>query len=251
MANHELRTIIAQSLEIIHQDTGYIAPAKHSALNTQSKVLAILSKTNKPVLEITYWQLADEIVDFFRNLTKHPDYKLIMEREDATAFHTCMNAAQSDETSTVNFGYAVLMPHLYGKLKPKKARVLNPNQTEAKLIQPGEFMGTLNVQDRFFVKLVYVEKPDATKGTLFELRDRNNNIGFFHDRAEKWENKIQLGDCFAMHATPARHTPADNGEKHTIFRNVEFIAGSVTEGKAVDPSNDKSDGGKFSKGKGF
>ena len=125
---------------------------------------------------------------------------------------------------------------------------MNPDKSEAKIIKPGEYMGILNTEERFFVKLVRVGETDATKGgTMFVVNDRSGNIGFFYDSATKWETQVQLGDCFAVHATPTRHAPADNGEKHTIFRSVRLLKDTIIAGtKAVDPMND-STGGKFTR----
>jgi hypothetical protein len=251
MANHEIRTVIAQALQIIHQDSGYLSPTKNTTVNTQNKVLAALTSNAKPNLEVSYWQLADDVIDFFRGMAKHPDYKEIMERADAPTFTACMEAAKEENVSTVNFTYVVLMPHLYAKLKPKKARVLNAQATEAKRVEPGQFLGTLHVPDRFFLKLVSVSKPDSSNGTLFELHDRVGNVCFFTDRVNNWESRVALSDCFAVHATPTKHVAAANGEKQTFFRNVEFLPGTIVQGSKVDPKNDKSENGKFSKGQSF
>ena len=250
MANHALRTVVAHAWQAIHQRGGYLAPAKSPKENTQTLVLEAL-KRNDPI-DITYWLLTDEVIDFFRNLRKNPEYKSIITRMDGPEFQTCIDAVQDDEISQLSFMYAVLIPHLYSKLKPKlsKAPKLNPNSTVAKIIQPGEFMGTLNKQERFFVKLVFVGKEEPTKGTLFKIMDRVGNIGFFLDRAEKFKGKFHLTDCFAIHATPSRHTPDEkSGEKHTIFRGVEFIPGTVVPGKGTpDKSDDESTGKEFTKG---
>lgn len=247
--NHKQQTVVAQSLAIIHQRMGYVSPARSKDANTQALVLAALSDPNTPPIDIAYLQLADEVIDFFRNLHKHPDYKSIKERGDAAEFEACRDAAMQEEVTPLLFPVVVLMAHLYAKLKPKKPKVLNPNETQAKILNPGEFMGTINNPERFFLKLVYVGRADASKGTMFKVVDRSGNIGFFQDRAEKYEGKIYLGDCFAVHATPVNHTSAKNGEKHTTFRSVEFIPDTVVPGKGViDQANDESVGKKFCKG---
>jgi hypothetical protein len=249
MTNHPLRNVIAHGFQTIHTNGGYVSPTKNKERNTQTEVLASLKKNS--LVDITYWNLADEVIDFFRTLPKNPEYKSIMARADGPEFQTCIDAVKDDEINHLTFMYAVLIPHLYSKLKPKlsKAPKLNPNSTVAKIIDPGEFMGTLNKADRFFVKLVFVGPEYPTKGTLFKVIDRSGNIGFFIDRAERFVNKIFLTDCFAMHATPSRHVPDEKtGEKHTIFRNIELIAGKTVPGKgSIDTSNDESKGKVFSK----
>lgn len=249
MANYPLRSIVAQSIYVLHLDNGYIPMSKSKDSNTYAKVLAILSRNPTPSdLDISYWQMADEILFFFRGLKDSAEYASIVSRTDGTEFQSCFDICNNEEITATSFPFAVLMPHLYGKLKPKQPKVLNPNETKAKIIQPGEFMGTINTPDRFFVKLVYVGRADASKGTLFKVLDRNGNIGYFHDRAERFESHIVLGDCFHIHATPSRHTPSANGEKHTIFRNVEFIVGTVVKGKldGITVADDESAGKKFS-----
>jgi hypothetical protein len=248
MANHPLRTIVAHAFQIIHQKSGYVPPSKNKDRNTPTEVLAALNRGDE--LNLTYWTLADDTIDFFRNMEKHPEYKSIMARADGPEFQAAADAAKNAEVSTITFGTAVSMPHLYARLKPElsKAPKLNPNKTVAKIFTPGEFLGTLHKPERFFVKLVFVGRADNSKGTLFKVLDRVGNIGFFYDRPEKFQGKVHLGDCFAMHATPSRHTPAENGEKHTIFRGIEFIAGSLVEGKTpVDPKFDESTGKVFTR----
>lgn len=250
MANHALRTVIAHAWQALHQRGGYLSPTKSPKENTQTLVLEALKRND--TIDITYWELTDESIDFFRNLKKSPEYKSITTRMDGPEFQTCIDAVQDDEITTLTFPYAVLIPHLYSKLKPKlsKAPKLNPSSTVAKIIEPGEFMGTLNKAERFFVKLVFVGKEEPTKGTLFKIVDRVGNIGFFIDRAEKFKGKFHLTDCFAIHATPARQEPdKESGEKHTIFRNVEFIPGTIVAGKgAPDKSDDESKDKVFTKG---
>lgn len=228
---------------------GYVSPSRSKEQNTQALVLAALRDPKNPPLDIAYMQLADEVLDFFRNLHKHPEYKSIKELANAAEFEAGHDAVMAQDVTALTFPVFVVMPHLYGKLNPKKPKVLNPNETQAKIINPGEYMGTINTPERFFWKLVYVGRADANKGTMFKVVDRSGNIGFFQDRAEKFEGKIVLGDCFAVHATAVNHTPAQNGEKHTTFRSVEFIPGTVVKGKGViDDSFDDSAGKKFSKG---
>ena len=240
------QAIIAQSLSIIHQRMGYVSPSRSKDQNTQALVLSALQDPKNPPVDIAYIQLADEVIDFFLNLHSHPDYKSIKERADAAEFEAGYDAITNGKVTSLTFPVFIIMPHLYGKLSPKKPKVLNPNETQAKILNPGEFMGKINTPERFFWKLVYIGRADANKGTMFKVIDRSNNIGFFQDRAEKFEGKVYLGDCFAVHATPVAHTPAQNGEKHTTFRSVEFLADTVVPGKGkVDESFDESVGKKF------
>lgn len=244
MANHALRTIVAVTLETIHKDNGFVPQARSAATNTQTKVFNKLKQNPKPDLEPAFWQCADEVVDYFRILETLPEYKTISQRDDAAVFKTCIDVAKGGEIGPVEFPYAVMMPHLYGTLIPKEPKTLNVLTSEAKLIEPGNFMGKLNEPDRFFVKLVHIGKNDATKGgTLFELRDRSGNMGFFFDKPDKFAGTIRLGDCFAIHATPTRHTKAPTGEKHTIFRTVEIVMGTIVPGKGkIDPTQDETRG---------
>ena len=255
-SNLPLRTVVAYSYQIIHQKSGYVSPTKNKERNTYTEVAAAIGRNSvsnkvEDEVNVTYWKLADDTIDFFRTLEKHPMYKSIMARADAPEFQAAAEAAKDDNVNLITYMTAVLMPHLYARLKPElsKAPKLNPSKTVAKIFTPGEFLGTLHKPERFFVKLVFVGAPNPTKGTLFKVLDRAGNIGFYYDRPEKFQNKVHLGDCFAMHATPSRHTPAENGEKHTIFRDIEFIAGSLVEGKTpVDPKFDESLNKAFTKG---
>lgn len=249
MPNYPLRNVVAHGYQVIHQKAGYVSPTKNQTNNTLTEVLASLGRND--TLNITYWQMADDTIEFFRELPKHSDYKSIMARDDGPEFASCITVAQLNETTTLTVGNAVLMPHLYSRLKPQlsKAPKLDPNKTVAKIFTPGEFLGTINKPERFFVKLVFVGKADPTKGTLFKVLDRVGNIAYFSDRETKFKGKVHLGDCFAIHATPSRHTPDKSGEKHTIFRGVELIPDSIVEGKTpADPSYDESEGKVFMKG---
>ena len=246
--NQALRTVVAMTLDVIHTDNGYIAPTRNATTNTQTKVLAALTKNKNPTLDPEYWQFADEMIGFFSIFDTMPDYKNALALPEGSMYETCVRVAKGNEVTPVNFPYAVAMPNLYSKLKPTKPKTLNALKSEAKIIKAGEFMGALNTEDRFFVKLVRVGENDATKGgTMFVVNDRSGNIGFFYDTTTKWETKVQLGDCFAIHATPTRHAPAENGERHTIFRSVRLLPDTIVAGtKKVDPAND-STGGKFTR----
>lgn len=248
MANNPLRTVVATTLDVIHTDNGYIAPTRNATTNTLTKVLATLKKNPNPTLDPEYWQFADEMIGFFRIFDTMPEFKNVLSMQDGAMYKTAVDTAKADEVTPLSFPYAVAMPNLYSKLKPQKPKTLNPLKSEAKIIKPGEFMGVLNTEDRFFVKLVRVGEHDPTKGgTAFVVNDRSGNIGFFYDSPGKWETKVQLGDCFAIHATPTRHAPAENGEKHTIFRSVRLLPDTIVAGtKKVDPAND-STGGKFTR----
>lgn len=242
--NHSLRTVVATTLDVIHSDNGYIAPTRNATTNTISKVLATIKRTPTPTLEPEYWQFADEMIGFFRILESNPDYKKILELPDGPMYKTAMDIAKSDEITLLNFPYAVAMPTLYSKLKPQKPKPLNPLKSEAKIIRAGEFMGVINEEGRFFVKLVKVGEHNATKGgTQFCVTDRSGNVGFFYDTISKWEGQVYLGDCFAVHATPHSHTTADNTEKQTTFRTVKFLKDTIIQGKVnVDPANDSTKG---------
>ena len=248
MANYALRTVIATTLDVIHQDNGYISPTRNQTTNTMTKVLATLKRTPNPNLDPEYWQFAEEMIGFFRILDTLPDFKNILSLPDGAMYQTCVDTAKADDITPITFPYAVVMPNLYSKLKPHKPKALNPLKSEAKIIAHGEFMGTLNQEDRFFVKLVRVGEHDMTRGgTMFVVNDRSGNVGFFYEKQDKLEGKIWLGDCFAMHAIPTRQTPAESGEKHTVFRSVKILPDTIVPGKsATDPDND-STRGKFTK----
>lgn len=248
MSNHSLRTVVATTLDVIHTDAGYIAPTRNATTNTQTKVLATLKKNPLPDLDPMFWQLADEVIGFFRILDTLPNCKDILSLPDGAMYKTCMDVAKKDEITSLNFNYAVAMPNLYSNLKPAKPKPLNPLKSEAKIIKSGEFMGTLNVEDRFFVKLVKVGDHDTTKGgTMFVVSDRSGNVGLFYEIPSKLEGKVWLGDCFAMHATPHRQQPTAEGEKQTVFRSVKPLLDTLVSGKQkIDPAND-STGGKFTK----
>ena len=247
MANHAIRTVVAVTLETIHVDSGFIPLSRNATSNTQTKVLAALKKSpEQNELSPEYWALADEIIDYFCTLENKPEFKELLKKEDGPMYQACIDVAKSEQVTALTLSFAVSMPHLYGKLKPKKQEKLNPLKTETKLTAPGEFLGTINKPDRFFMKLVHVGKHDKTRGgTLFELRDRFNNAGFFYDTPERYTNVFKLGDCFAFHGTPTKHLESASGEKQTIFRNIDVIADTLVIGRAkVDETQDET-GGKF------
>lgn len=245
--NHSLRTVIAVTTEIVHADHGFTSIDKNKITNTQTKVLAAIAANFSPTVRPEFWQFADEVIGFFQNLDSLPEAATIYAQKDGPMYKQCVEVARADEVTALNFGYAVAMPNLYSKLKPTTPKKLNPLKSEAKLIQAGEWMGKLNEEDRFFVKLVRVGDHDATRGgNSFVVTDRAGNVGFFYEKPDKLVGSIQLGDCFAMHATPMRHSVADNGEKHTIFRTVKILKDTIIPGKMqIDPANDKT--GKFIK----
>jgi hypothetical protein len=251
-SNHPLRTVVAATLEVIHSDSGYISPTKDPASNTQTKVLAMLQKVPFPDIQPRFWVFADEMIGLFRILDTLPEYKNILALPDGPMYKICVDTVKADEISVLSFPYIVSLPNLYAKLKPSKPKPLNPLKSEAKLIKPGEHMGTLNVEGRFFVKLMKVGTHDATKGgTEFVVNDRSGNVGIFYEVLNKLEGKIFLGDCFAMHATPHQQTEK-NGEKLTFFRSVKVLQDTIVSGRiATDPANDAATGGKFTKGVSF
>lgn len=244
MANHPLRTVVAVTLDTIHSDSGYIAPTRDPVNNTHAKVMAALKKSTSLNFDEEYWQrlfqLADEMIGFFRVLDTLPIYKEIQAQTDAAMYATCITTAKSDEVTTSNFAYAVAMPHMYSLLNPNKPKALNPNQSEAKIIPPGEYMGTMNTESRFFVKLVEVGEHDQTRGGVkFIVHDRSGNVGIFYEKLDKLKSLIYLGDCFAIHATPTRQVPLENGQKQTVFRTVTIIKDTIKPGKdIIDSSKD-------------
>lgn len=249
-STYDITTLVAQAIKTMHIDKGFIPETASATNNTMLKVLAALkADPNAKSLEPTYWQVADDMLEFFRVLTTHPSYKSIMERSDGAEYKACHDAVMSGDTVTIlTLPMVIRIPHLYGKLKPKAPK-LNPLQTETKILKPGEYMGTLHETGRFFWKLVHVGPSTDPKGTTFKVMDRVGNIGFFRDRVELWIDKVHLSDCFTVHATPYRQISADNGEKHTVFRNVEFLpTEGIKPGSAVSTDNDESEGKKFCKG---
>lgn len=244
--NHSLRTVVATTLHVIHADGGYISQSKNATTNTFTKVLATLKANPLPDVEPEFWQFADEMIGFFKILDTLPDYKKICASDDGAMYQTCVRTAKADEVTSLTWTYAVAMPTLYAKLKPAKPKPLNPLKSQAKIVKPGEFLGTLNVEDRFFVKLIKVGDHDATKGgMMFQVTDRNGNTGIFYDPQAKHEGKIWIGDCFAMHATPHRHQTESNGEKRTAFRSVKVLPDTIIVGKTNSDRSNDSTGGKF------
>ena len=244
-----IRTVVATTLEVIHNDGGYISPTKNSTSNTQTKVLAMIQKNPLPDLQPQFWQFADEMIGFFRVLDTLPNYKDILQLSDGAMYNTCVDTVKSDEVTPLTFPYMVALPNLYAKLKPSKPKPLNPLKSEAKLTKPGEFLGVINTEDRFFLKLVKVGNNDLTKGGIeFMLVDRNGNIGIFYEILSKLEGKVFIGDCFAIHATPLRHQTESNGEKRTVFRSgVKVLQDTIVPGKVTSKEENDSTGGKFTK----
>jgi len=220
-----LRIIVAVTLQTIDADDGYISPQKSGTANTQAKVHNAIKNNVYPTLnDEYYWRLADRIIDYFQKLPSLPEYKSIMERSDAASFQTCIDVSGEVDVLPVSFPFAVQMPHVYSKLKPMTRNSIDPSKLDTVITKPGEYMGKLHTTDRFFVMLYAVGDYDASKGgNVFQVRDRNHNIGFFYERPDKLRGEIFLGDCFVMIATPSRHAPTDDGEKHTVFRGANII----------------------------
>jgi hypothetical protein len=144
-------------------------------------------------------------------------------RIDGPSFQTCIDVATASEIQTSGIPFAVQMPHMFGKVRPKNASKVNPHLLDAVITEAGKYMGTLNLPNKFYVKLVGVGDYDKTKGgNSFELRDRKNNPAMFWERAEKLQGILSLGDCFSMYGTPSRHIE-DNGENKTVFRSIEIV----------------------------
>ena len=237
---HPLRTLIAVTLQVVDVDGCYISPSKSSPANTGStcsKVLAAFKK-GVPDLDENYFRLADEIIQFFQELPKSSDYVEVMKREDATLFQACIDIAAQTTVTPVNVAFAVSMPNVYGKLKKEAPPVLLDIE-DAVISAPDSFMGVRDVPNRFFVKLVHVGAYDKEfGGNCFELRDRNNNVGFFYEKAEKLRQVFYLGDCFSIYAKPMRHVVAVDGTKQTVFRTVEIVENKGPARSIPDPSED-------------
>lgn len=260
----ELESLIAEVLHVMTVDTGFISHVRNPKQNTYLKVMAVLARPKRKVLEISYNTISAEIASFFTTMDTHPEYPNIMRRDNAALYQQAMEIAKAslvqglDLNNLAEIQTVVMMPHLLGVLQLKK-NTLDPKLTEAKLVAPGHHMGTLHSAGRFFVKLVHVSDEDpVTKATTFKVQDRNENVGFILERIDKFAGSFRIGDCFAMHAIPIRHVTSDNGENQTVFRGMEIISGTLVP-RVADPANqkyipagsDQSSGGMFSKGVGF
>lgn len=242
----QIVTVVSHALSVIHTQGGYTPITKSNDLNTVTLVKKQLETVPLPVVHFTYRQLAEEIVDFFRHIRSHSDYKAIREREDGPLFESCADAAQHDEVTPVTFPFVVLMTNLYAVLDPRKPHI-DPDKMEVKLLEPGHFLGTLFQPEKFFVKLVGVGRKDQVKGTTFQVSDRNGNIAFFQDRMDRYVGKVYLNDCFYIVATPVRHLNSSDGQKHTFFRsNVQPLLNDIRQGKGeINQAFDESVGKKF------
>ena len=247
MANQKMRTVVATALHIMYTDDGYTSVSA-GGRTTMWKVMDYLKRIPKPTFDENFWPLADEVIEYFQQLPVLPEYKDIMARKDSARFKSCIDIAKDDEVSDVSFPFAVEMGRLYGELCPATPQALNPLKTEAKMAAPGDYMGTLNQADRFFVKLERVGAYNsAMGGYLFQVKDRNGNHGYFYGKADKYENEMQLNDCFSMHATPYSQQPdTETGKKLTGFRMVTIIENKGSGSAAKDPAKDATRG-KFSK----
>ena len=240
MANHPLRNVVAVALVTIERDGGYIPPSSNSKSNTQTRVLDVF-KSGLPTIGEMHWRLADEMITYFKTLTPGAWQK----RSDAALIQACVDATINQEVTSVSFPYAVMMPQMYGLLFPAQKVSLNALTSEAVLSNPGEHLGMIGHPCRLFVKLVRVGAHDAQMGgTLFEVHDRNENIAYFYERPERLESKIQLSDCFAIHATPSRHSDK-NGTKFTILRDVSVVDKPKRSPLLVPKENDAT--GRFVK----
>jgi hypothetical protein len=208
-----------------------------------------LKENPNPQFDAQWWAMADEIILFFQQLKSLPQYAKIKVQKDAPLYDTCINVAAKEDIDVVDFNFAVMMPHLYCKLNPKEPIRLNPLTSEAKLYAESQFLGQIGNPERFFMKLMKVETEDrGAGGNLFVLQDRSGNTGLFYDKAERWDQCVQLGHCFHFHAIPQRHTNVgDDNQPVTLFRNVEFVetAGPSTSLPPVE--HDKT--GLFVKGR--
>jgi hypothetical protein len=234
-----LRTLIAVTLNIIETDGCYIPPPKNgSATSTYTKVLSAFSAGGFPHVDDNYYRLADEIIEFFKELPKSVNYKTIMLQPDSAMFQNCISVAEQTEVMPINIMYVVMMPTLFGKLRPKRI-VSEIKIDDAMLTEPGNFMGKKDVPNRFFVKLVAVGVKDIKfGGHRFEILDRNNNVGFFYEKPENLKHVIMLGDCFSMIATPMIHKTNEQGEKQTIFRSINIVENKGPGASVPNPSAD-------------
>ena len=239
---HELSSLIAITLQIIEVDGCYIAPPKTgTAPSTYSKTLTLLQSGNPLAIDDDYFRLADEIIKFFQELPAQPEYKNLMERSDSAMYQTFIDVATQNEILPNNIMFAVMMPSAYGKLRPRKATEQIKIE-EAPITPTHSFMGSKDTPNRFFVKLVAIGPVDQRfNGNRFEVRDRNNNIGYFFEKAEKLRHILYLGDCFAMIATPMRHETSPIGDKETIFRTIEIVE-NKGPGKDVPPPSQDTTG---------
>ena len=237
----ELRTLIALTLQIIDIDGRYIPPSSGTDQSTHSKLLKMIQEKRVQKVDEDYYKLADEIIKFFQELPSKPEYATIMKRKESSMIRSCIDVAnQSAEVMPVAINFAVMMPAVKGTLNPKKV-VEKIKIADTVLVEPGNYLGEIDVRDRYFVKLVQVTAMNVEYGgNGFVLRDRNNNLAFFYEKAEKLKHHLYLGDCFSMYATPLRHDVAANGEKYTIFITVELIDNKGPGADVPDPSFDST-----------
>jgi len=221
-----LRNILAVTLNLIDTDNGYISPQRSATANTQLKVSQTLKQNKTPPLDDYYWRFADEIISVFRTLRQLPIYKTISTGSDSAQYNACIDVAQHDDTTSIAFTTAVQMAISYGTLRRLMEKLaVDPDKMDTLIAKPNDFIGTLNLPSRFFVKLVSVGEHDASKGgCVFQVHDRHSNIGFFYERPDRLKGKLILNDCFSMIGTPSRQTiDQETGEKHTVFRSVQFV----------------------------
>jgi len=229
------------SIQTVDLNDGYVTPTQDPVTNTQSQVHHALRSQPNPKLDDDVWRLADDMIEFFRQLPSQKNYRTIVGNLDGAMIQACVEVAKSDEIAPIAFPVAVQIIHAYSKLRPRAKTAEDPKKLDAVITPPGEFFGQRDVPNRFFVKLVSVGDYDKGKGgNLFEVRDRFANIGFFYERPDKLKGSILLGDCVAIYAIPARHAVADSGEKHTVFRCVEIIENKGPSPGDAASYNDKT-----------
>lgn len=243
--NNSLRTVVAITLKTIETSNGYISPVTNKDNNTQTLVAAELKKNPIPSLPDEYYQFADEVINYFKQLPNDPNYKKIVKGLEGDKYAACSDASKNNEVTNVSFPYVVAMPHYYGKVYQQE-RSLKVDKTEAVLTKPDSFIGVVGEPDRFFFKIIEVSGYNSEEaGSKFLMIDRNKNLGYFWEHPDLLEGKFKLGDCVVINAIPMKHEQ-EGQFKTTKFRAVNIIENKGQGSEKIDNSKDLT--GKFQNG---
>lgn len=246
-----LRNVVAATIHVSNEKEAFVPASLNPKSNTPIRVQEFLTKNATPIFDPYFWDLADEAILYFATLKKTPRYKQLQKDKDAALYEACINAAAKEEVDVIDFQFAVMIPHLYYKLNPKPpVEQLKPDKTEAKIYASGQFLGVIGVPERFFMKLIQVtSEQKLAGGNMFVLMDRSGNKGSFYDKANRWDETIQLGDCFHFHAIPQKHATLTDNTNMTLFRNAQFVESAGPSASLPPVTEDLSDGHLFTKGR--
>jgi hypothetical protein len=125
----------------------------------------------------------------------------------------------------------LVMPKPRGSRPPR--HVVKNFRLVPPVVDPANFLGSLNARAEFHVKLLKVIEANATRHWKVETRD--HKIGIIPETAVSYAAMVEIvevNDCFIMTGTVQRQAATESGEAQTFFRDVEITRNFGTPTKA-------------------